>query len=478
MRYPKSFFLLILMTIAGVLTSCTKYLDVQPEDQFLENQVYSSRVSIRNVLNGIYLNLAKPVLYGENLSSTTLDVLAQYYNTGNSGHPYYTTATYKYTDAATMKRTTDIWNNAYTAILNINLFIANLEAGNKVLSEEEKALMLGEAYGLRAFIAFDMLRLFGPLNAMDAARPVIPYPRTPASKIETLLSAASVVANVLEDLTTAVKLLDKDPVRTNGIKTAGAGEDAFFSMRNRRMNYYAVRALTARVLLYKQDKPAALEAATTLINETSTWFPWSPAALSVAGIPNPDRIFSSEVILGLENAGMYTTQTSNFAASLSTSLLAPLPEVLTAVYENYDNDYRYRTNFSIDRTSTKTDKTFFKYADILDKNAVYRKLQPLIRRSELYYIAIECETDDNKATTLLNTVRLNRGLSPATINGNKKELLTKEYQKEFWGEGQLFYYYKRTNQSAIRNGAAANGTITMTATQYVVPLPLSETSFR
>ncbi|MEZ2445040.1 RagB/SusD family nutrient uptake outer membrane protein [Chitinophaga sp. RCC_12] len=479
MQPIKRIFPFLLLTIIVLsMVSCSKYLDVQPEDKFLENQVYGSQASIRNVINGIYLNLAKPTVYGRELTATTLDVLAQYYNCAAFSHPFYTTARYTYTDATTMSHTTDIWNNAYTAILNINLFIHNLDSTNNVLSAAEKNLLLGEAYGLRAFVAFDMLRLFGPVYATDSAKASIPYPVTPDSKIEALLPANTVITNVLADLSTAATLLEKDPVRTAGITAPDATPDKFFSLRNRRMNYYAVKTLQARVLLYRRDNTGAAAAATAVINEAAPWFPWSPSAFSAPGIVNPDRIFSSEVIFGLENADMYATQTSWFAANLNTNLLAPLPQRLTAIYEDYNNDYRYRINFDVDRTSVRTDKTFFKYADIQNKNLLYRKLQPLMRLTELYYIAIEGETDDSRATTLLNTVRYNRGLPPVTINGDKRIQLTKEYQKEFWGEGQLFFYYKRINLPAISSGASANATITMTPEKYVVPLPLSETTFR
>lgn len=479
MQPIKRIFPLLLLTILFLsMVSCSKYLDVQPEDKFLENQVYGSQTSIRNVINGIYLNLAKPAVYGRELTATTLDVLAQYYNCAATSHPFYTTFGYKYTDATAMSHTTAIWNNAYTAILNINLFIHNVDSTNNVLSAEEKNLLLGEAYGLRAFVAFDLLRLFGPVYATDSTKTSIPYPVTPESKIEALLPANTVITNVLADLSTAATLLEKDPVRTAGIKAPDTMADKFFSLRNRRMNYYAVKTLQARVLLYRRDNTGAAATATAVINEATPWFPWSPSSLSAPGIVNPDRIFSSEVIFGLENADMYATQTSWFAASLNTSLLAPLPQRLTAIYEDYNNDYRYRINFDVDRTSVRTDKTFFKYADIQNKNLLYRKLQPLVRLTELYYIAIEGETDDSRASTLLNTVRYNRGLPPVTINGDKRNQLTKEYQKEFWGEGQLFYYYKRINLPAINSGSSANATIAMTPAKYVVPLPLSETTFR
>ncbi|WP_161596712.1 RagB/SusD family nutrient uptake outer membrane protein [Chitinophaga vietnamensis] len=476
MRYISAVSLLV---ITLSFFSCNKYLDVQPEDKFLENDVYDSRTSIRNVLNGIYLNLAKPAAYGENFTCTTLDVMAQYYDCSSSGHVFNTQANYKYADAAVMDRTTAMWNSSYTAILNLNLFIKHLGPDNKVLTDDEKQLMLGEAYGLRAFVAFDLLRLFGPVYATDSLKAAIPYPHDPESKIQALLPANTAMQNVLDDIATATKLLDKDPVRSKGVQAVSPGGDSYFSFRNRRMNYYAVQALQARALLYRGDVAGAKAAADKVIREASAWFPWSPSALSAPGIVNPDRIFSSEVIFGLENADMYNTQTRRFAASLTAdNILMPLAQRLNDIYERNSNDYRFRINFDVDRTSTRTDKTFFKYADIQNKNLMYRKLQPLIRIAELYYISAEGEPDDNNAARLLNTVRVNRGLPPLILNGDKQTQLGKEYQKECWGEGQLFFYFKRTQQMAISSGASANAVITMPPGNYVVPLPLSETSFR
>lgn len=475
MRYIKYIFLPVLFMMA----SCNKYLDVQPEDRFLENDVYSSRTSIRNVLNGIYINLAEPDAYGENFTSTTLDVMAQYYNCGNSSNSFYTLAAYRYTDAGVMARITTMWNGSYTAILNLNLFIKHLEQGNKVLPEKERRLMLGEAYGLRAFVEFDLLRLFGPVYATDSLKTAIPYPHEPESKIQALLPANTVLSGILNDLSEAAKLLENDPIRTIGVQIAATGDDVYFSLRNRRMNYYAVQALLARALLYRGDRTAAGTVAGNLIKEASAWFPWSRPERSAPGISDPDRIFSSEVIFALENANMYNTQARKFDANLADdSILIPLPQRLAAIYENYPNDYRYRTNFEVNRSTTRTARTFFKYADISNKNALYRKLQPLIRIAELYYISAECETDNNNAATLLNTVRFNRGLPPLTFNGDKQEQIRKEYQKEFWGEGQLFFYFKRMQQTSISSGALANNQVVMGPVQYVVPLPLSETSFR
>lgn len=471
---------IFLLVLAITQVSCNKYLDVQPEDQLLEGPVFNNRTNIRSALNGVYLNLAKPGLYGGNYSCTFLDVLAQYYNVSRlyTNHPFSGTSRYYYDDPNLMGYTTTIWDSSYTAILNLNTFISHVESDSSILTPDERLLMLGEAYGLRGFVAFDLLRLFGPVYKTDSSKTAIPYPMTPKWDVQPLLPASKVIAHILADLYHATTLLEKDPVRSQGVHVAGTGEDVYFSLRNRRMNYFAVRALIARVLLYQGNTAAAKEMATTVINDAGHWFPWSPEALTEPGIANPDRVFSAEVIFGLENSNLYVVrQTWFWAGRPEWQILIPAAGRLDNIYEHNADDYRYRSWFFIDPGTSRIEKTFVKYADVTDPNQLFRHLQPEIKMSEMYYIAAEGVADDNNAGTLLNTVRSNRGLPPLTINNDRQAQITKEYEKEFWGEGQLFFYYKRINQQRIPSGTGS-GSFSMSNEQYVLPLPLSETNFR
>lgn len=98
----------------------------------------------------------------------------------------------------------------------------------------------------------------------------------------------------------------------------------------------------------------------------------------------------------------------------------------------------------------------------------------MLRITEMYYIAAEClaETDLPQAISLIQTVESKRGITntlPATASyaDFKNELLS-EYQREFLGEGQLFFYHKRQHTPIIYNSAA----------RYIVPLPDNETEYR
>ncbi|MCK7554828.1 RagB/SusD family nutrient uptake outer membrane protein [Chitinophaga sedimenti] len=102
----------------------------------------------------------------------------------------------------------------------------------------------------------------------------------------------------------------------------------------------------------------------------------------------------------------------------------------------------------------------------------------MLRNTELYYIAAECQPDAAKALAYLNQVRAHRGLPALAATVNIQNEIRKEYMKEFYGEGQLFYYYKRRAETTIPSAISTGATIAMNKAKYVVPLPLSETQYR
>ena len=99
--------------------------------------------------------------------------------------------------------------------------------------------------------------------------------------------------------------------------------------------------------------------------------------------------------------------------------------------------------------------------------------------SEMYLIAAECASDTDAAGTWLNTLRNQRNSFTVEVSSdNLEDLLALEYRKEFWGEGQMFYYLKRHVMEKIPDGTKESGTISMVPSYYVIPLPDGETSMR
>ncbi|MES2332027.1 MAG: RagB/SusD family nutrient uptake outer membrane protein [Bacteroidota bacterium] len=474
-------YLLFMLPVSLVLGSCTKWLDVKPQDKFTDVQIFSSKPLLLQAMNGIYLSISKNTLYGDNLTMSVPELLAQNYNIPVS-HSYTAYASYNYADATVAAKFSTIWENAYAAVANANIFLQSLNASPGIISPAQDSVLRGEAIALRAYLQFDVLRLFGPMyNSSDSTLPGIPYYTKTTSGYNPYLPANAVMDSITADLLKAEQLLANDPVILYGVKgNPSPNEDPFFQNRNLRMNYYAVKALQARVYMYRGDKVRAYAAAQTFIQSTTSTFPWVLFANVITNKANPDRIFSTELVFSLQCLDMYSNYSTHYDPGvLDANIFAPLDARLTAVMESatYPNDYRLNPCWIYPNTGTKTYRTFYKYADVSSTSTSFRYTMPMIRKSEMYYIAAECAPDNTTALGYLNTVRLNRGLPNLTAGTVAVPEILKEYQKEFYGEGQLFYYYKRTNASAIPTGSAASGNITMDKSKYVLPLPLSETGF-
>ncbi|WP_200976054.1 RagB/SusD family nutrient uptake outer membrane protein [Echinicola sp. 20G] len=465
-------------------SSCDDYLDVQPMDKFLESQVFSTQVGVQNALNGIYLELNNNRAYGEDLTLGAIEALAQRYNQPNSDQPLYSYQNYLYDEQPVMTKFESIWTRAYVNILNINALLDGLEKYPGVLPQDEENLVKGESYALRAFLHFDMLRIFGgvPGESMDAYQ--LPYYDAVEKEAVPLIAGSLFMDKVLADLEMAGDYLSGDPIVENGtmLSESPDGEINFFRYRNFRMNLYAVKALQARAYQYAGNDQAALESAEWVIENASQWFPWTDP-LAVLSTPDaPDMVFSSEILFGTYNMNLYGRFNSLFNSSLQENkILYARPRRLDQTFETNENDYRFNSSWVLG--SNHSFKTFNKYNEpgqINNSTASFKYVLGLIRMSEMYYIAAEslADTDPGKALGYLNTVRYNRGLQDLNEGVDIQDEILKEYRKEFFGEGQLFFYYKRHNVSSIPNGSSNTANKTMDESTYVVPLPLSELEFR
>ena len=462
--------------------SCSDFLDVVPQDKILESQTYNSEAGVQNTHNGLYLQLADNKLYGQQLTMDALDILGQQYEM-TSTHYKNKMATYTYTDASVKSIFSDVWGKVFNTVLSCNKFLENIDKYPGVISKEKADELKGEAIAIRALLHFDMLRLYGPIYKVSPANPSIPYYDAVVTGNNPILPANVVITKILVDLDASLVLLKNDPVLTSGKYNATTAFDAnpyYSANRGQRMNYLAVKCLKARVLLYAGDKTGALTTAKEVIDFTkaTTFFPWT-SQTTATNSANPDRTFSSENFFSISDFSLYTKQKNLFDASLDIQkIYAPLLNRINAVFESNDNDFRSLPSWKVPIIGGITKKTFFKYEDVQDKAKNFRFQIPMFKLSEMYLIAAETAAVPSDGITFLNTLRFNRGLTNLAPTANLTNEVAKEYKKEFIGEGQLFFYYKRTNTTAVPNGSATGGNIAMGSVQYVVPLPDSEINFQ
>ncbi|MBW1655256.1 RagB/SusD family nutrient uptake outer membrane protein [Flavobacterium quisquiliarum] len=474
--------IILVLLISVTAISCSDFLDVVPQDKILEDQTYSNEAGIQNAHNGLYLQLTANELYGRQLTMDAVEVLGQQYNMPTS-YIQNKMASYAYSEAVPKQTITAIWEKAYTTILGCNRFLESVDKYPGVVSTEKMNELKGETIAIRAMLHFDMLRLFGPIYKVAPSNPAVPYYDIATTKANPILPAKEVITKVLADLDLSLTLLKNDPILTSGkykATTAFDGNPYYSANRGQRLNYLAVKCLKARVLLYAGDKVGASTVANEVIafTKTTSFFPWT-SYLEATNSESPDRTFSSENFFSLSDYTLYQKQQQLFDSSLDNlSIYAPLLSRLNAVFESNDNDYRSLPSWKVPITGGKTMKTFFKYEDVPNKAKVFRLQIPILKLSEMYLIAAETSTVPADGIALLNTLRFNRGLVNLSTSAVLTTEIAKEYKKEFIGEGQLFFYYKRNNITAIPNGSAASGNITMGPLQYVVPLPDSEINFQ
>ncbi len=473
------FFIYTLALVSLLCSSCNKWLDVKPEDRFIEEQLYSTPQGFYDVLNGFYIRNGSNDMYGARLTMTTMDVLAQLYavNSGNSSH--YLMSLYNYTDATSLSLIDNIWTNHYLQIAGVNKYLSSLEQYGQVLTDNTRDMYKGEALALRAFYYFDLLRLFTPAMAKDSLTPLLPYYSKATAEIAPYQSSSVVMQRILDDLGNAEQLLLKsDPAVSQAVVSAPTLSISR-TTRNYHMNYYAVKALKARAYLWRGDKPSALAEASAVI-QAQTKFPWVTTS-DLNNAAQCNKIFSTEILFGVENAKLSDIFNNNFSPTLyDMSLLAPNSTgtfINTTIFEGQATDYRNQYSWKI---AGKPYPTFFKYQDVSFASLASNKTVPLIRMSEMYLIAAEAEPNTVTALTYLNALRLHRNTSPlpdATTAAQLTTSIMKEYRREFYGEGQLFFYYKRTQAPSIIAGGT-NTSLTMKDSYYTFAKPLSETTPR
>lgn len=461
--------------------SCESWITVEPDDRLTEDMVFSTQKGFQQALNGIYAEMNHTNVYGGNLSVGVLDVLAQYYDGGaDNTYTYYYYSRYDYSATSVKNTFANVWAKMYSLISSVNIIIEKCEKTD-VLNQQYLKLIKGEALALRAMLHFDLLRLYGPVMPQNASDTAIPYVTVADQSIQDFLSADAVMTKILNDLSQASDLLlAADPVITEGVKNAPEnGDNTDFCYRQYRLNYFAVQVLLARAYLWNGNKTEALRIAENTITKSATIFPFVSEATATGAYP--DRMFSSEVMFALYNTNRINVYRKYFASTLDPRKILSFAGTLDAgrIPELYDsqNDLRYKMWTS--SIEGDNDLIFNKYEDVVLNDGstnYYCYMMPLIRLSELYLIAAECETDSQKALSYLNTLR-NKRNCPDVKPTNSEEFMnciTSEFRKEVIGEGQMFFFYKRCAMPNIPNGSSLTGDMNMLPKNYVVPIPDSE----
>lgn len=477
---------IILMAFSALLVSCDSWLEVDPYDQIAEEELQESEEGYQKMLNGIYIELNSEALYGKSLSVEMIEVMGGAYAIGTDNSVwgnYKDLASYQYGTDYWRNRLDQVWNKAYALILNCNKILESIDDHQELFSVGNYYAVKGETMALRAMLHFDMLRLFGPVYSKDSEKTSIPYYTKETNAPEPLLTAKEVADHVIADLEEARLLLANDPVKTEGTLMSDSpdGSSSFMRYRALRLNYYAVEGLLARAYLYFGDKANALKYASDVIKASDNGiFPFVDKSLVTGAVSDPDRIFSSEVMFALTSTtrgnlfkDYYSpSRLPNFVFRMDADLMSKRIYGGAATTGGYQDDYRYRANW----IATGGNSYFYKYSDMENAGSIKNTMVPMLRLGEMFLIAAECYgTTLSDGISYVNALRRNRGV--ASLQSLDEDLLKNEYIREVYGEGQLFYLYKRL-YSDIVTSASKSKNPKASDLVFVVPMPDSEVDNR
>ena len=416
-------FLLIVM-VATCITGCKKWLDAPAPLQVDEKQLFSNEQGFRDVLNGVYLQMGSKSLYGRDLTFGLLSVMGRSYDTTISpaiSNLFYQGARYNFQDKDVMMTQKNVWDSMYLCIANLNNLLANIDSKQDLFSGNNFNTTKGEAIGLRAFLHFELVRLFAPSPAQSGLNvQAIPYVTKLSPYTVENSTTGQVLDNCIADLLSAKTLLSDADMTTSHFTS------------------WAAKGMLARIYLYKGDLVNAQATALDVIN--SNKFPLVTT--------NSDLMFTKEHLFSLysyqNNSIAYYKTVLNTTPPLGFSSANQTALYVTGGGSTSD----WRKAF-VDPTTGVALGNTISPRKFYAGNA---NVLPMIRVSEMYYIAAECansNADSLKATTLLDSVRAHRNLAVYTTAALKSDSVNieirKEYQKEFLGEGQMFYFYKRKN---------------------------------
>lgn len=464
MKWAKHIFTII---AAGAMLCGCSYLDIDTPGIVNKDKMFDDEQGFIDAMNGVYASMADASLYGESLSFGFIDEIAQLYYNDYEANETTLTKTYdlRYRDEDVRERIDAIWHKAYSTIAAANSVLDNVGKHSfPILPRIE-----GEALAVRAMLHFDMLRLFAP----DFSRPdetAIPYVEHFSINPTKRSTVREACEKVLRDLHAAYDLLkDASPAADR------TPEELYVSQ-------YAAAALIARVANWAGDSATAKEYALKALE----------GSFSLVREEQVKSLFMgytarTECLFGLHAPNMYLDSRSRLYPTRLTNNLNIVRDnyqtiFRTSTFTSTNNDYRYQAYF----TRTKwvhsvvlTTKFYDKYYDEDQIVPSGRIPGPnLVRLPELYYILAESTyaTDRTAALGYLNEVVTARGLHPLDASAidtpaKFRAELVNEIIKEYWGEGQIFFAYKRFSLPM----EGLNGkTHPATDATYILPLPEDE----
>ncbi len=464
-------------------SSCNDWLDVKPNSQTEEDEMFTTYEGFRSALTGCYIKMKNRSLYGEYLTMSHIESMANLWYVRFSGDVEDAFNKHDYKNESAKSAIAEIYDGLYNVIVQANSVIAHLDSDGGCIDDEVSlGIIKGEAYALRALCHFDVLRLFGQMPQNPVRRVALPYAEEVSIKqLPAYYDYAAFCGKIESDLLTAEKALEGiDPVLEQGI-AYGENEEILHNYRGLDLNYWAVKALQARFYLYTGRPEAAYAAAKEAFKATEAK---KPVRLSgSADVANKHFASPSECLFALSNNELidYSIDVLGNPGTALKNGYCITKDMFGRLYADVSGVAHIKSDVWDQNTPDNSQvrqcvvkKYYYDDSKSHNDDELLTKLQliPMIRMSEVYLILMETTTNLEEANDLYKAYMLARNVGdaqPFTALPAVKTFVTNEMRREFYAEGQMFYTYKRLDTKRMMFADEDAG-----EEAYILPLPDSE----
>ena len=454
------------------LAGCKNALDIEPQQGIEAATAYNTSQKVAAAVVGAYARLDNPRLYGTDLV-LVLELMAGngYINWDGSFQNYRQIRNHN--QIATLSNAEGIWTQAYDAINQCNLILANL---GPVTDAAQKSQFEGEASFIRGTMYFELVRLYAQQYQPSGnnTQPGVPINLIPVTTVEQAdvklprSTVEQVYTQVIKDLQNAMAKLPNQNVS--------------------RASKYSAEAMLARVYLQQGNYAAARIAADDVITSSGASLQGSVAAVFTTR-NSGESLFEIQQN-DQNNAGTSNDGLATFFAGYSPTgdqgIIYGRADVsvssgFVGLYEPSD------LRGTDDSTAIKT-KYLIYVGDGNSRPGRYRTIKwrtfgqniPVVRLAEMYLIRAEADVragNPSVATQDINLIRARSGASPKTTVAIADVL--QERQLELAFEGFRIHDLKRVKGIVIPAVAATSTTPAVPAVladdrRFVLPIPQRE----
>jgi len=449
----------IILLLTGIvcllhLSSCLE-LDLTPPHQVVAETSIQSEKDVKVMMDGLMRNLCSGSYYGRDMLLYA-DAKGGDYIIPMLGRGY--DGLYRFEHAVGSGSYSSFWYQIYICLAlsnNILEGIAKLEAGGTETPQLSK--YKGQALTLRALMHFDLARLYGyPYlkdNGASLGAPIVTKVLS-AFDQPRRETVAAMYAQISEDLIDGAALLNNSIGKTK--------EQGY-------VNYYANKALQAKVYLYMGKYDESLAAAEEVMAPSAGYSLYSNANWKSSWTKQnqSESIFEldmrqNETDLGTSSLGYMTIRPRKIGSNAG--LFMASKYFMESLEEDPD-DVRWGVMSNDESTWAKPSRKGCCYKYLGDtlatgdgKGLASAVNIKVIRLSEVYLIAAEAALsqptpDKTKAAAYLQKIR-DRSPSltlsdPATVDNISIDMILKERQKELFGEGQRFFDLMRLGKTIL-----------------------------